>query len=216
MEHFVKSFTIIDFLGIFCPGAVLVLAIQFWQNSLTEPFTRFFGENDLMLAVYFVFLSYLCGTVLHDLGSLLESALTKIPHISKKNMHSSHWNNERLCKRYQEVIGLNPPDMTDRKAVLKAGKNVFHYIQKKERPQRILIFSAFFTMSRTFFVVLILIMVLYFLQIQSAAEINVPIVFLFLILLALCLHRWIAFEKKCVEEAYLLFLSEERGAEKKT
>lgn len=202
MEHVVKSFTLIDFLGIFSPGAIFVLAFQFYTGALTLPFISFFGENDLMLAAYFVFLSYLAGTFLHQLGAGLEKICCK------KNMHIRHWENEKVAEAY--CARINPKRPATPMEQANAGKEIFHYIQRNHRPQRVMIFSAFYTMSRTLTVtfLLIIMMVYFFLENWLDAAILIGGCGLFTVL-SVC--RWRKFEQKCVDEAYLLFITEERA-----
>lgn len=197
MEHVVKSFTLIDFLGIFSPGAVFVLAFQYYIGGATILFESFFGKNDAMLAVYFVALSYLCGNFLHHLGALAEK------YFCKKNMHLQYWENDKVLAAYSSKIDSKLPRSDKEKA--EAGKKIYHYIQRERRTQRLMTFSAFYTMSRSMAVTLILIIVLtLFARKGSTCQIILGCAFL----TVLSVHRWREFEQKSVDEAYLLFLSE--------
>lgn len=45
VEHFVKKFTVIDFLSMFVPGAVVILALNYYVGGVTEPFLKFLGTR---------------------------------------------------------------------------------------------------------------------------------------------------------------------------
>lgn len=206
MEHVVKSFTIIDFLGIFTPGAILVLAFQHYIGGATAPFQSFFGENDAMLAVYFVALSYLCGSLLHQLGSLLEWLISKIVSFSPKlklNMHEKHWENESVKAAYRTKFASDSPNSAKEK--IAAGKEIFHYVQRKNRTQRLMTFSAFYTMSRTMVVALLAIILIILLSHKTT---TLPIIPGCIFLIVFSIQRWWSFEKRSVDEAYLLFVTE--------
>ena len=214
MEHVVKNFTIIDFLGIFTPGAIAVLALQYYIGGLTRPFECFFGENAGMLAVYFIALSYLCGSFLHQLGGILEELVTLVSRCcnqnGRENFHIDYWENPKVVSAYQEKINPELPKTAQEK--LKAGRQVYHYIQRNHRPQRILLFNAFYTMSRTMVITLLLIMLL----IVNYQENSMKCIMLVacLSLCGLSVYRWFRFERKSVDEAYLLLVSEESVARK--
>ena len=73
MEHFIKRFTIIDFLSMFIPGGILILALNYYVGDVAAPEKLLFGDNDLILAVYFVMISYITGMVLQEVSKPLES-----------------------------------------------------------------------------------------------------------------------------------------------
>lgn len=45
MEQVAKQFSLIDFLGIALPGAMLVLTVNYYMWDLTIPCIKFFGTN---------------------------------------------------------------------------------------------------------------------------------------------------------------------------
>lgn len=210
-EHIVKSFTIIDFLSYMGPGAVFLLALQFFIGGVTAPYTAFFVlGGEVTLAAYFIFVSYLCGNLLHEIGKKIE------PWLVKKNMHAAHWETQQVRDAYQKrfypagmpleqngcEIFLTPEKQ------IKAGKTIFHYVQRNHRPQRLMFFHAVFLMSRTMFVTASLIIPLSVVDLLMHHENQVCdiVVIVACILCAILFYfRWKEFEQKSVDEAYLLF-----------
>lgn len=71
MNKFLEQFTIIDFLGMFIPGAA---CLMFWINMIDDIrpyFEKVFGDNTIIFLFGFVFLSYFIGTIFHEMGSFL-------------------------------------------------------------------------------------------------------------------------------------------------
>ena len=56
MDEFVKQFTLVDFLGFFAPGAILVLAINEYWFDITGPISKLFGGSIVILTAYFILL----------------------------------------------------------------------------------------------------------------------------------------------------------------
>lgn len=70
LVHFLRRYTVIDFLGYLIPGAIVTLVWnQRFNGMLKAPFTDFFGEQAVLLGLYFLVLSYLVGTVIHELST---------------------------------------------------------------------------------------------------------------------------------------------------
>lgn len=196
MEQLLKQFTLIDFTGIFAPGAVMTLALNFCVLDLTAPFKDFFGENAVMLALYFLTVSYLLGNALHQSGACLE-------FIWKVDFdHVSYCKSPEIQAAYQRCFYTPMP--ADIKT---AGNRIFHYLQRNSRPERIIIFNSFYTMSRTMVVTLacLIPITIYY---RREALVSWPLALqLLAYVLAMILFRcrWSRFEKKCLEEAYLQF-----------
>lgn len=213
MKHIVSPLTLIDLLGIFIPGAVLVLVINVYTGNVADICTRFFGENDLMLCIFFAAISYICGSMLHEIGWRIEKLLCKAKVMSEKvkQMHKENLENPAVKAAYGSCFGEDPSI-----DYLAAGKKVFAYVQKKERPSRILIFHAFYTMSRTFvaaaFVILIIEAFAVFFSYEKYIESFPWVVLCVCIPAAVFLSRWIRFEKKCINESYMLFVTENHNA----
>lgn len=200
MEEVLKRFTLIDLLGIFVPGAVMTLALNFYGLDLTAPFDSFFGENAVMLAVYFLALSYLAGSALHQLGAFLE----RIPF--GRPDHKKYQEKTEIKGAYQRCFRADIPSDPQ-----EAWRHILCYSQRNSRPERVILFNSFYTMSRTAAVTLICIlpMVLFYLPdaphpcqtiLGSLIYVGVIILFLF---------RWRRFEKNFVEEVYVLFSLQE-------
>lgn len=196
MEEVLKRFTLIDLLGIFVPGALMTLALNFYGFDLTVPFNNFFGENAVMLVLYFLALSYLVGSALHQLGAFMEH----IPY--GRPDHREYQEKEEIKKAYRRCFGTDIPQDAQ-----SAWRYILCYSQRNGRPERVVLFNSFYTMSRTSAVTLICIFPivllhlpdnLHLLQILLGSLIYVGVIVIFLL-------RWRRFEKTYVEEVYILF-----------
>ena len=217
-EYVVKSFTIIDFLGYMCPGGVFLLSLQFFTHWVTVPYYAFFEKgSEATLATYFILASYLCGNFLHEIGAMIE------PLFIRKNMHASYWEKSEVCDTYQKVFCFATPPVGQPYSGLpltpeeqiKAGKTIFHYVQRNHRPQRLMLFHAFFVMGRTMFVTALLVALMnvvdFFLHQENVFR-DVWIMLTCALCAVLSYFRWKGFEQKSVDEAYLLFVTKEAKA----
>lgn len=198
MEQVAKHFSLIDFLGIALPGAVLVLTINYYIWDLTAPCTKFFGLNTVVLAVYFVALSYLCGGILHQLGIAVEHFLP-----DEKNVFVTHCQQDAIKKSYEQRFGTSFPDVAA--AQVKVGREIFHYVQRKDRSQRIVTFSAFYAMSRTLLVTIPFLIII----IVASKSITPPLFLINIVAWIFCCMRWRYFDQCCISEAYTIFATED-------
>lgn len=198
MEQVIKQFSLIDFLGIALPGAALILTVNYYIWDLTTPCIKFFGLNTIVLAVYFVALSYLCGGILHQLGMGIERLLP-----DEKNVFDSHYQREAIKKVYEQRFDTPFPD--DAISQIKAGREIFHHVQRKNRSQRIVTFSAFYAMSRT----LLATIPLLFVVVAISNSITLPIFLIYAVAWIICLLRWRYFDQCCISEAYTIFVAED-------
>lgn len=196
MEEVLKRFTLIDFTGIFVPGAVMTLALNFYGLDLTAPFDSFFDENAVMLALYFLALSYLVGSALHQLGAFLER------FCGAKLGHEDYHGRPEIQAAYRRCFCADIPASPQ-----ETWMRILRYLQRDGRPERVILFNSFYTMSRTTAVTLICIlpMALYhhcgtLCSWQAIAQL---LAYIGVIGLFVC--RWRRFEKKFVEEVYVLF-----------
>lgn len=201
MEHIAKQFTLIDFLGIFASGAIFVLACNYYILDLTVPCITFFGNNAVMLAAYFIALAYLCGNILHQLGAAVESRMA-----TEINVYATRGRQQSLIRdAYREKLGEEFPD--DNAGQIEAGKNVFYYVQRRVRPQRIVLFNAFYTMARTALVLIpILIIITFFCESNSTRCLG--LILAYAGAMVVFYYQWKVFDRKCIQEAYILLVSE--------
>ena len=68
MEKFVGRFTLTDFFGIFLPGSMFTLSVQYYFSFVLLPFESFFGMDSPWKPVYFVLISYAFGVLLQEIG----------------------------------------------------------------------------------------------------------------------------------------------------
>ena len=213
MEQVAKKFTVIDFLGYIAPGGAFLLILQFFTRWATIPYYAFFGQsNQATLTAYFIFMSYLCGNFLHEIGAMAESLLMR------ENMHAGHWENPEVRSAYQRKLSpsgsLDPGFPSTPKEQVQAGKTIFHYVQRTRRPQRLMLFHAFFIMGRTLFVTAL------FAILMCAADSflcpgnicrNCWIALTCVLCAVLSYFRWRGFERRSIAEAYLHFITEDQG-----
>ena len=213
MDPLIKQATLIDVLGILLPGGILILAVNFygWWD-VGAPWKALLGEGELSLLIYFVALSYLCGSVVHQLGAIIEEWLTKRP-LRKINMHKKYWQDEEIQNAYRTYFRKDPPTESSgleedilRIQQIVAGREVFHAVQQSgNRPQRIVLFSAFHAMSRAMVLTLTCIIVMAFWNGKNSLISVLPTILLYAIGVAVFIYRWIKYEARCVDEAYQLF-----------
>lgn len=202
MEYMAKRFTLIDFLGIFSPGAVLVLAVNYYAFDLRVPYDRFFTENMITLSAYFLAISYLCGSALHQLGAMAERYFKE-----EKNVYSNCLYQKEIKAAYQKKFHMKFPN--DEKGQINAGRQIFSYVQRIRRPERIVLFSAFYTMSRTLIVTLFIMLLMTAAYRWNVFWSELPLLCIYLAgIWIFCMQRE-RFSNKCIEEAYMLFAFEE-------
>ncbi len=196
MEEVLKRFTLIDFIGIFVPGAVMTLALNFYGPDLTTPFDSFFGKNAVMLALYFLALSYLVGSALHQLGAFLER------FCRAKLGHEDYHGRSEIRDAYRRCFYADIPTRPQ-----EAWVRILCYLQRNSRPERIILFNSFYTMSRTAAVTLICIlpMAMYHHRGVLCSWQAIVQVLAYVGVIGLFVYRWRRFEKKFVEEVYILF-----------
>ena len=205
MERLVGQITIIDTLGILMPGAILTLAINHYQLwDLTIPWREFFGQGELSLLIYFAGLSYLLGSIIHQIGEMLEKRLSS-GLLKEYNMHESYWKDAAVQNAYKKIFLKEPPVGAPGKSKEKirdeqitASQQVFHAVQQKKRPSRIVLFSAFFAMSRA--MVLTLLCLLLMAIFTGNFKLLTSVVYLVGILVFG--WRWMQYEQRCIAEAY--------------
>lgn len=95
LKHIIKRFTIIDLLGMAVPGAMLVLAWNFYFGGITAPVEHLFGESGIALTLYFVVISYLAGMLVQEISKPLEKLLS-----SGVKSVNEEWQNNSAVKRY--------------------------------------------------------------------------------------------------------------------
>lgn len=196
MEHISKSFTVVDFLGFLLPGAAAVLAYQYYYGGLTTPFESFFGPGSPLLSVYFVALSYLIGTLLHEASGILGRRLWN------ESLHEKHWKDAAVANVYRKVFQKEPPGENSKKA--EAGREISQYVQMTSQSEKIRLFSAFSAMSRTLLLTLVLILLLTFLQDwRTGLHLLLPSLIAGLILLS----NWKHYLEQRVEYIYTAFLT---------
>lgn len=208
MERLVGQTTLIDTLGILLPGAVLLLVVNyygFWDIAL--PWQMLFGEGDIPMLVYFAGVSYLCGSAIHELGAYVERFLTWGP-LRGVNLHAKYWKKKVVQEAYQICFKKEPPvgkEKDVRAEQIKAGKEIFSYVQQGERPQRIILFTAFYTMSRALVLALTCAVIVVIWGANGLENALWPIL-ICLVGIAIFFRRWRYFESKCLDEAYQLFI----------
>lgn len=205
MEEVLKRFTLVDFIGIFVPGAVMAMALNFYGIDLIGPFESFFGQNTVVLSLYFLVLGYLVGSVLHQLGTFLE-------YFCKTNLwHEDYHRSPEIQETYRRCFFSEIPADPQ-----KAWAHILRYVQRNGRPERVILFNSFYTMSRTMSVTLgcILPMVLYHHRDALCLWQTRLWLLTYVVVIGLFMWRWRRFEKKFVEEVYLLFSLQKLGTDR--
>lgn len=214
MDQLMKQVTIIDTLGIFFPGAILIVSINFYGIwNVVAPWKTLFGEGDIPMLVYFVGLSYLCGSVIHEVGVVAEQLLMKVPKLGR-NLHAPYWEDPKVCCAYRAVFKKDPPEqapglskkeLQDRQ--LEAGREIFRAVRQRTQPQQMIIFDAIYTMSRALVLTLLCVAIM-----ATAAQWHrwdsiLPTVAVCMACMAIFFRRWVWYEARCIDEAYRIFLT---------
>lgn len=137
MDKFFEDFTIIDFMAMFIPGAFYILLTEKKPFLFSEICINFFGEeNDIALAIYFIILSYMIGTLFIECSKYLENIFCK-DLVGDKYATSDKYLNSQAKSWFINLP--NRPLFSDIKVAV-FGKGSY-----KKR----MIFSAFYEMCRT-------------------------------------------------------------------
>ncbi len=162
MEHFLKSFSVIDFLGIFTPGALVTLAYNAYFGGVAAPFTKFFDDQSLTLVIYFVFLAYLVGVLLQELSKPLEKIFAP-----DERRHAVWQRNPRVQEMYKKIFQRSIAAPAQEAA---AGgdpenivwRNIYEYVQPDLQQVKIPLFHGFASMARSCCAAALLIMAMNF------------------------------------------------------
>ncbi len=162
--HLIRRFTIIDFLGYLIPGSIVTLSLNYRFNGIFKaPFQDFFGEQTVLLALYFLVLSYLVGTVIHEISKPLDLLINKKLYRPQKGREALG-----NTKYYYEQIFLLSPSSGQTSSVASETTNdqihfekIYHWIQPRLDDTKVPLFHAFSTLSRTGTVTVLVVALLY-------------------------------------------------------
>lgn len=214
MDQLMRHVTLIDTLGIFLPGAILIVAVNFYGIwDVSGPWKALFGEGDIPMLVYFVGLSYLCGSVIHQVGAMAEQLLMKVPRLGR-DLHASYWKDPRVCCVYQAVFQKVPPVQDSslskkelRVRQLEAGQEIFRTVRHRTQPQQMILFDAIYTMSRAVVLTLLCVAVMAIKVQWHRWNTALPTAAVCVVCMAIFFRRWMWYEARCIDEAYRIFLT---------
>ena len=102
MEEFLKKLEIFDFMGVWIPGATillyLVLTINYACPSTVETFQKITFYHSSLLSIVLILAGYLTGIVLHEIGKIIKEF-----YIDRKNRTLSI----DTYNRYFETYGID-------------------------------------------------------------------------------------------------------------
>lgn len=157
MDHFLKRFTVIDFLSMFMPGGVLILALNYYMGGMTEPVCQFFGNQILFIAVYFVAISYLSGMLLQEVSKFLEKFLIR----KLDTVHNEWLSIPQMDIYYRAAFGRTIEQAKSQYGTPKLGRQIYLYVSDPEiSGSKLSLFHAFYSMSRNGFIASLLIFVI--------------------------------------------------------
>lgn len=214
MDQLMKHVTLIDTIGIFLPGAILIVAVNFYGIwDAAAPWNALFGEGDIPMLVYFVGLSYLCGSVIHQMGAAAEQLLMKVPRLGC-NLHAPYWENPKVCCAYQAIFQKAPPVQDSslskkelRARQLEAGQEIFRTVRQRTQPQQMILFDAIYTMSRALVLTLFCVAAMAIEAQWHKWHTALPTVAVCVICMVIFFRRWVWYEARCIDEAYRIFLT---------
>lgn len=206
----------IDFLGIFFPGAVFTLLFQMDYPVLLKPFEAFFGKDQsILLGFYFVGVSYIFGSIFHECGSYIQMQL--LGKLKCKNLikaleflrlgdpgavHKKHLEeNGDAVKTYKKVFpGESDQKLLNGKDYSEAGRKVYRYVRQKGVGDTALLLTSIAAMFRSLVCVDLVLIPLEMIKGRFGLA-----VVCFICLPVFC-HRWKRFSDAGAEYAYLSFL----------
>ena len=216
MEHFIKQFTIIDFLSMAVPGSCLILAWNYYVGGVTAPVIQFFGENTVILVVYFIMLSYLSGMLLQELSKHLEKNWVK----DLDTLHAEWQSAPKIKEYYQNHFGRSIEEARVNGGSQRVGREIFLCVSDPGLAgSKLNLFQAFYGMGRNSTVAAFLIFVIAGISVChqsaiSASDLLTPV--LCPVLAGIMYVRSRRFYRITQERAYrdFLILGEERASKK--
>ena len=169
--HLIRRFTIIDFLGYLIPGSIITLSWNYRFNGILKaPFQDFFGEQTVLLTLYFLVLSYLVGTVIHEISKPLDLLVNKMLYRPLKEREAL--GNTKLYYKQifpsplrtgQESSGSVPRSSAASETTGNQidFEKIYHWIQPRLDDTKVPLFQAFSTLSRTGAVTILIVALLY-------------------------------------------------------
>lgn len=219
MEHFLKQFTVIDFLSMSVPGGCLILAWNYYVGGVNEPVIQFFGESTAILAIYFVMLSYLAGMMLQELSKPLEKKWVR----DLDDLNAEWQNTQKIAEYYKNHFGLSIKEAQANGGSQKVGREIFLCVSDPPiTGSKLNLFQAFYGMGRNStaaaFLIFVISVIFGFVLVHrkvSPGDLLMPM--LYLVLAVIMYFRGKRFYRITQERAYRDFLvwGEER-ANKKT
>lgn len=157
IDHFLRKFTVIDFLSMFVPGGVVILALNYYVGGVTEPFYRFFGRQDLMLVGYFVLISYVTGMLIQEVSKFLE----RLWAADLAEKHEKWQEKDCIKEKYQECFGVDLETEQGKDGKDEVGRKIYlHVADRPENGSRLELFKAFSLMARNGVVTVFIVCVL--------------------------------------------------------
>lgn len=209
VEHFVKKFTVIDFLSMFVPGSVVILALNYYVGGVTEPFLKFFGHQDVVLVAYFILISYVTGMLIQEVSKFLE----RFWKADLIRVHRKWQKREDVKKKYQECFGESLDTDMNEKEKDAIGKKIYlHIADCPENDSKLSLFSAFSLMGRNGVITVFIVYLLVILFGQfNAPEEKVLVQAAALIIAVLLERRGRRFKVLSCERMYRDFLRQKRN-----
>ena len=190
----------VDYLGILIPGLTLLYAAQPVRDVVTP---ELLTDHIVLAALGIIIAGYILGSALAQAASMLEDALWHFPFWQSAVVPADYFEDNAIQEAYCFVFAVDSVPDTREKQCAATG-DIFRYIQREKRPDRIVIFTAFYTMSRALFITFCLILLL-----MRAGQAALPLWAepVCVVLAVLFLLRWVQFDRKCITESRLLFRS---------
>lgn len=152
MEHFLKKFTVIDFLGIFVPGGIVVVAFNQYYGGVVAPFEALFGPQPAVLVMYVVILAYVVGIGLQELSKPLEKLF-----FLRLKVDKTHQKRECVKERYRECFNVELEEAQRIEKVTGVGRDIYLYVEPELEQTKVPLFHAFATMGRSCFMAAVIV-----------------------------------------------------------
>ena len=139
-----RQFTVIDFLSMFIPGAVVVLVANWVGVPFVALWTAFVPDGSIGLTLYLVVLSYLVGHVLSQVTKPLEK-LSGFQN-SEREMRTEY---EDMVMKKAEELGLTEYIPKDQREEKMLWRRVQYCVLQRADCQRLRLMQGFYGLCRS-------------------------------------------------------------------
>lgn len=154
MDNILDKFGIYDFFALLLPGMFFIVMLVFIDFPLINEFS--YPDSETIQVVAFILISYICGSIIQEIGSIIDKNTTKIrisarqKYLNDKEFSESQ--REKVKSLVNELLGketdYTPKDNEYEDVFFKCKE----YLEDEEKIEKADKLDAIFAMSRDFIV----------------------------------------------------------------